>query len=257
MNKTFDQLNTQNQLLKMKLKAAKKDERAPIEKKIAKNMIFLQPHLISNERLNDPKFLQKEFTDRIQAFAKKWVDALKSNPLDEGLFRQLKRVCEKLKPLNHEDKISFLEMKPLLKYMDSFKPKPSQNKILVNEEYTHVEKRQSMAKSQWNTAIDIIKDGAQCWGEEPHMFLMYLTDSRDHMTLGYELLCGDPKKIDEATSMDTASREQMSNAVWSWTQNVLHDTYKKDEFLIKSRKEKAQLEEALALAVVDKKRMHL
>lgn len=53
------------------------------------------------------------------------------------------------------------------------------------------------------------------------MFSVFVSDARDHYKVGLALLEGDPRKIDNATSLDTASREELSDDVWSFVMNHL------------------------------------
>lgn len=79
------------------------------------------------------------------------------------------------------------------------------------------------------------------------MYSMFVSDARNHYHLGVEMLHGDPKKIDDAGDMDTASREGIDDGVYEFTRETIYD---KDVFgkkAMEEHKEKVRLQDAQKL----------
>lgn len=60
-------------------------------------------------------------------------------------------------------------------------------------------------------------------GDDLSMLAMFVSDAFNHYNLGVEILHGDPKKIDKASSMDTASRDGIDEDVWDFVSIKIYD----------------------------------
>ena len=89
------------------------------------------------------------------------------------------------------------------------------DRLSASECYTLAPKRESLAKKCFASALTEGR-GAADWDDELGMVAMCFSDMFTHMKLAKALLDGNPKKIDQASSMDTATRDNLPNAVWDF-----------------------------------------
>lgn len=87
----------------------------------------------------------------------------------------------------------------------------------VSDKYTLADKRATLAKRCFASALSEGR-GAKKW-DELDMVAMCFNDMLTHMKLGAAILEGNPRKIDQASSMDTATRDAMHQTVWEFTCN--------------------------------------
>jgi len=123
----------------------------------------------------------------------------------------------------------------------------SKDNIKVSNDYPKRRERSKLAplcvsssNSEFSGAFNFLGRGDQIM----EMASMFVSDAKNHYNLGVEILGGSPKKIEDARSMDTASRDGINDSVWEFVSETIYD---KDIFgpkALKEHREKVQREEA-------------
>lgn len=122
--------------------------------------------------------------------------------------------------------------------------------ISCNDAYNQVIEREKHARTTWGNAAQMALKFAKDWPEELRILIMGVGDVSDHLEFAVSILEGEPRKIDEKTLIDTASRDEIPHDVWHWYLNDFRDgTYKKDELGALSRKEKKSLLVKIPLSI--------
>ena len=185
------------------------------------------------------KNFKKDIWKPFVFLTKTWVQALKDHPYDEHLFRQVQVVNEQI--WKRLDKASVLEVQRLITLWAEFKPLTSGKTLICEDHYTHVKERSRGADRAWSRGVGLMKDSLTQFPGEFDMVSMYLGDGADHMHLGTCLLEGDPKKIDDATFMDTASRELIDDQTWNFLQSLEDEEYGLNHALLDAHQEAKKL----------------
>jgi hypothetical protein len=89
----------------------------------------------------------------------------------------------------------------------------TENKVrAVNAKYKH------MSERQFSSAISMFKKELKKWTlyDDPDMVAMFIQDVADHVRLAIALREGNVSKIDRYSNMDTSSREEIPNTVWTF-----------------------------------------
>lgn len=102
----------------------------------------------------------------------------------------------------------------------------SSSYIKVNDQYPLIARRTKLAplcvqsaREEWGAVSKFADD----LFEGLDMVAMFISDARNHYNLGVEMLNGDPKKIEDARSMDTASRDGIPSNVWELVAEDIYD----------------------------------
>ena len=101
----------------------------------------------------------------------------------------------------------------------------SKDNIPPSNDYPMVRIRQKLANNCVKTSREELSGAHGFVGDDDGfgMFSMYVFDAFNHYKLGVELLGGDPKKIEDASYMDTASREGIDKDVWEFASSTIYD----------------------------------
>lgn len=123
-------------------------------------------------------------------------------------------------------------MQKLVDYVDLMEVKIKKAKpVPVNPVWDEAPRRAKLAPQCVNSAKDLIKESRKWFDEhdgvDDDMVSMSLGDAADHYQLGLAILDGSKSKIDQKSSMDTASREEISDAVWRFVSSDIYEGYGK------------------------------
>ena len=114
---------------------------------------------------------------------------------------------------------------------------------LKNERAKLAPKCVASARSELRGALNFLGDGE----ESPSMFAMFVSDAFNHYNLGVQILKGDPKEIDNASSMDTASRDGINGDVWDFCSETIYDPDIFGRKALKEHLEQVKIQEAKKL----------
>lgn len=103
---------------------------------------------------------------------------------------------------------------------------PADTFIKASEEYPLRAQRARLARrclsssrSEWGNCENFVEET-----DKMPMFAMFMGDALTHYELGLALLNGTPKTIQQASSMDTATRDALNERVWDFVCETLNDT---------------------------------
>lgn len=124
-----------------------------------------------------------------------------------------------LLPAAHLVAIADGVFKKVQKATATFRDTTATPPLVANARWSEPARRTRLARLCIRSGLDE-GQGALEW-EELNMIAMCFDDQLTHFRLAEALLDGDPKKIEDKASMDTATRENLDNRVWDFVCNGL------------------------------------